>query len=181
MPNNSPDAPRKACQVLHKACKNPRNSKTRRKPRANPAKSYRNTTTCQEREIHRAGKNRAETLNKQMETHMHVYWWVAVKTLVPLGPLNIRCRFILRNQTGTLILTTTHQYWTLSCHKKGAPWPLVASSVAPPSPGGYISQCISSEGSIFQGSPKRSATKGVQKTRLNGYYKVRAPLVADHI
>ena len=36
--------------------------------------------------------------------------WVVVKTMVPLvvGSLNIECRIILRNQKGTIILTTTH-------------------------------------------------------------------------
>ena len=42
---------------------------------------------------------------------IYIYIWVVVKIRVPfVGPLNIRCRIILRTQKGTQILTTTHIY-----------------------------------------------------------------------
>ena len=42
---------------------------------------------------------------------VYIYIWVVVNIRVPfVGPLNIRCRIILRTQKGTQILTTTHIY-----------------------------------------------------------------------
>ena len=57
----------------------------------------------------------ARTYAYILHIYTYAYIWVVVKIMVPLGPLNTRCRIILRTRKGTLILTTTHMplcIWT---------------------------------------------------------------------
>ena len=58
--------------------------------------------------------------------------WVVVKIMVPLlGPLDTRCRIILRTQKGTILLTTTHILPRKELHlSHWLPRPLIVSLAA---------------------------------------------------